>query len=139
MLNSGLAMLAAATKAIGLRVMAIVLLLVGSSLLIPSMADAQCTSEPTTVVTGTVYLDASDLPAYAPGAKVIVWGEFLVLSAVTDREGKFHLSNMDPGIYTVEATYFDLHAEQKITVEVGTEIKVTLQLKPPDRGTSTKP
>ena len=56
MLNSGLATAAAATKAIGLRVAAIVLLLVGSCLLLPRRADAQCTPEPTTIVRGTVYL-----------------------------------------------------------------------------------
>lgn len=132
MLNSGLATAAAATKAIGLRVAAIVLLLVGSCLLIPRRADAQCTPEPTTIVRGTVYLDASDLSAYAPGAKIVVRDEFTIVSAVTDREGKFRISNLDPGIYTVEATYFGLHAEQKITVEDGAEIEVMLQLKAPD-------
>ena len=132
MLNSGLATVAAATKAIGFRVAAIVLLLVGSCLLIPRRADAQCTPEPTTIVRGTVYLDASDVPAYAQGAKVIVRDEFTIVSAVTDREGKFRISNLEPGIYTVEATYFGLHAEQKVTVEEGAEIEVTLQLKPLD-------
>ena len=54
------------------------------------------------------------------------------MSAVTDREGKFRISNLEPGIYTVEATYFGLRAEQKVTVEEGAEIEVLLQLKPPD-------
>ena len=73
MLNSGLSTVAAATKPIGLRVAVTVLLLVGSCLLIPRRADAECTPEPTTIVRGTVYLDASDLSAYAQGVKVIVW------------------------------------------------------------------
>ena len=132
MLNSGLSTVAAATKPIGLRVAVTVLLLVGSCLLIPRRADAQCTPEPTTIVRGTVYLDASDLSAYAQGVKVIVWDEFTIVSAVTDREGKFRISNLEPGIYTVEATYFGLRAEQKVTVEEGAEIEVRLQLKPPD-------
>ena len=132
MLNSGLATVAATIKAIGLRVAAIVLLLVGSCLLIPRRADAQCTPEPTTIVRGTVYLDASDVPAYARGAKVVVRDEFTIVSAVTDREGKFRISNLNPGIYTVEATYFALHAEQKVSVEEGPEIEVMLQLKVPD-------
>ena len=139
MLNSGLATVAAVTKrAIGLRLAAIVLLLVGSCLLIPRRADAQCTPEPTTIVRGTVYLDASDVPPYAPGAKVIVRDEFTIVSAVTDREGKFRISNLEPGIYTVETTYFGLHAEQKITVEEGAEIEVMLQLKLPDLKASPK-
>jgi len=139
MLNSGLATVAAATKVIGLRLTAIMLLLVGSYLIIPSMADAQCTSEPTTVLKGTVFLEAPGEPAYVQGAKVIVQGEFLTLSAVTDRDGEFRFSNIDPGVYTVEATYFGFYAEQKITVEDGAEIEVMLQLKLPDRGTSARP
>ena len=134
MLNSGLATVAAATnKVIGFRLTAIALLLVGKLVSwIPRRADAQCTPEPTTIVRGTVYLDASDLSAYAPGATIVVRDEFTIVSAVADREGKFRISNLDPGIYTVEATYFGLHAEQKVTVEPGAEIEVCLESKPPD-------
>ena len=56
----------------------------------------------------------------------------LILSAVTDREGNFGFSSMKPGTYTVEATYFGLHAEQKVTIEPGAVVRVTLQLKPLD-------
>lgn len=136
MLNSGLATVAAANKAIELRVTAIVLLLVGSCLLIPHRADAQCTHEPTTIVRGTVYLDASDVPSYAPGAKVIVWDEFTIVSAVTDHDGKFRFSSLEPGTYVVEATLFGLHDEQKISVKSGTEIHVALQLRIPNPTTS---
>ena len=139
MLKSGLATVAAATKAIGFRLTAIVLLLVGGYLIIPSMADAQCTSDPTTVLNGTVFLEAPGEPAYVQGAKVIVQGEFLTLSAVTDRDGRFRLSNMEPGTYLVEATFFGFHAEQKISVEPGTEVQVALQLKLPDPKISANP
>jgi len=75
-LNSGLATVAAATnKMIGFRSTAIVLLLVGSCLIIPSMADAQCIPEPTTVMKGTVFLEAPDKPDYVQGAEVIVQGD----------------------------------------------------------------
>jgi len=139
MLNSGLATIAEATKVIRFRLTAILLLLVGSCLIIPSVADAQCTPEPTTVLKGAVFLEAPDAPAYVQGAKVIVQSEFLILSAVTDREGKFHFSNLDPGTYTVEVTFFGLHAEQKISVEAGTEVQVALQLKLPDPTISANP
>jgi hypothetical protein len=139
MLNSGLATVAVATKVIGLRLTAILLLLVGSCLIIPSMADAQCTPEPTTVLKGTVLLEAPGEPTYVQGAKVIVQGEFLILSAVTDRDGKFRLSNLEPGTYTVEATSLGLHAEQKISVEPGSEVQVVLQMKLPDHTISANP
>lgn len=140
MLNSGLATVTAPTnKVIGFRLTAIVLLLVGSCLVIPSMADAQCTSEPITVLKGTVFLDAPGEPTYVRGAKIIVQSEFLILSAVTDRDGKFRFSNLEPGTYTIEATFFGLHAEQKISVEPGTEVQVVLQLKLPDPTTSANP
>lgn len=144
MLNSGLVTVAAATnaatnKVIGFRLKAIVLLLVGSCLIIPSMADAQCVPEPTTVVKGTVFLEAPGEPARAQAAKVIVQGDFLILSAVTDRDGKFTFSNMEPGTYTVEAAFLGLHAEQKISVEPGTEVQVVLQLKLPDSTISANP
>lgn len=139
MLKSRLATVAAATKVVGFSLTAIVLLLAGNCLVIPSMADAQCTSEPTTVLKGTVFLEAPGDPTYVQGARVIVQGEFLILSAVTDHDGRFRFSNMEPGTYTVEATLFGLHAEQKISVEPGTEVQVVLQLKLPDPTISANP
>jgi hypothetical protein len=139
MLNSGLATVAAATKMIGFRLRAIVLLLVGSCLIFLSTADARCAFEPTTVLKGTVILEAPGEPAYVQGAKVIVRGEFLILSAFTDRDGKFRFSNMEPGTYTVEASFFGLHSEQEISVDPGTEVQVVLQLKLPDPTISANP
>jgi len=111
---------------------ATVLSLVGTSMLIPYGVEAQRTPEPTTVVEGTALLETSDGPDYATGAKVILQGDSLIVSAVTDREGKFRFSNLDPGTYTVKTAYFGLYAEQKVTVEVGTVVQVVLQLKLPD-------
>lgn len=139
MLNSELATVAAATKMIGFRLRAIVLLLVGSCLIFLSTADAQCASEPTTVLKGTVILEAPGEPAYVQGAKVIVQGEFLILSAVTDRDGKLRFSNVEPGTYTVKASLLGLHSEQEISVDPGTEVQVVLQLKLPDPTISANP
>jgi len=114
---------------IGSILRATVLSVVGTFLLIPFGTQAQCSPEPTTVVQGTAFLETPDEPA--PGAKVTVQGDFLIESAITDRAGKFRFSNLEPGTYTVSATYFGLYAEQKITVEAGTVVQVALQLKPP--------
>ena len=105
-------------------------LAVGMCLLIPYGTQAQCSPEPTAVVQGTAFLETSD--ELARGVKVIVQGDFSIVSAITDREGNFRFSNLEPGTYMVEAAYFGLYAEQKITVEAGTVVQVTLQLKLPD-------
>jgi len=112
-------------------------LAVGMCLLIPYGTQAQCSPEPTAVVQGTAFLETSD--ELARGVKVIVQGDFSIVSAITDREGKFRITNLDPGTYTVEATYFGLYAEQKITVDAGTVVQVALQLKGPDLKTPPKP
>ena len=122
---------------IGLILRATVLSVVGTCLLIACGTEAQCPPEPTTVVQGTAFLQAPDEPA--PGAKVIVERDFFIVSAITDREGKFRFSNLEPGTYTVETTYFGLYAEQKITVKAGAVVQVALQLKGPDLKTPPNP
>jgi len=117
---------------IGLRLEAIVLLLVGSCLIIPCGGEAQGTQGTTGAMIGTVFWGASDKPSYMQEAKVMVQGDTLMLSAVTDREGNFAVSNMEPGTYTLGATYFGLHAEQRISIEAGAVVHVALQLKLPD-------
>jgi hypothetical protein len=124
---------------VGLLFRATVLSVVGMCLIIPHRAAAQCIPEPTTLVKGTVSLGSRNERDYVSGAKIIVQGDLMTLSAVTDHEGKFGFSNLEPGTYTVEATHLGLHAEQTITVEAGTKVQVVLQLKLPDRETSPKP
>ena len=109
---------------------ATVLSMLAMCLLVPYRTLAQCSPEPTTVVQGTALLETPDGPA--AGAKVVVEDDFFIVSAITDREGKFRFSNLEPGTYTVEATYLGFYAEQKITVEAGALVQVTLQLKLPD-------
>ena len=123
----------------GLSFRVTVLFVVCMCLIIPYTAAAQCTPEPITVVKGTVIMESPNQPAAVPGAKIIVQSDFMMLAANTDHEGKFSFSNIEPGTYTVEATYFGLHAGQRITVEAGTEVQVALQLKLPGLETSAKP
>ena len=87
---------------------------------------------------GTVVLDDVGKPDYVAGAKIIIQSDFTIESAVTDQHGKFHFPNLDPGTYTVEATYFGLYAEQTITVEPGIEVQVPLQLRPLNVGSSAR-
>jgi hypothetical protein len=110
---------------------ATVLSLIGMCLIMPYGAGAQCAPEPVTGVQGMVFQEGADQPAAVAGAKIIIQGDFMILSANTDHEGKFSFSNIEPGTYIVEAAYFGLHAEQKITVEAGSELQVALHLKLP--------
>ena len=118
---------------------ATVLSLIGMCLIMPYGAGAQCAPEPVTVVKGTVFLESPNRPAPVPGAKIIIQSDFMILSANTDHEGEFSFSNIEPGTYIVEAAYLGLHAEQKITVEAGSELQVALHLKLLGVETSAKP
>jgi hypothetical protein len=112
---------------------------VGFCLTITCTAAAQCGAEPSTGVQGTVSAETTGAPGPAPGAKVTLWGDFTFLTAVADRDGKFHFSNVDPGTYLIEATYFDLRSEQKITVEDGIVLQVSLLLKVAKQGSAPRP
>lgn len=121
---------------IGSILRATALSVVGICLLIPCGTEAHCAPERTTVVQGTTLLEAPDGPAQ--GAKVTVQGDYLIESAVTDRDGKFRFSNLEPGTYMVEATYLGFYCDQKITVEAGAVVQVTLRLKLLDLKASPK-
>src|SRR5215469_6185015 len=110
-----------------------VLLLLGICLLTPFGLAAQDTTATTSRLQGTVFSGAPDEPLYTPGAKVTLYGDTGVLSTVTDQDGTFAFTNIDPpGIYFIEATYFGLHAEQNVTVHAGAVVQVSLHLDLPD-------
>jgi len=110
-----------------------VLLLLGICLLTPFGLAAQDTTATTSRLQGTVFSGAPDEPLYTPGAKVTLYGDTGVLSTVTDQDGTFAFTNIDPpGIYFIEATYFGLHAEQNVMVDAGTVVQVSLHLEVPD-------
>ena len=110
-----------------------VLLLLSICLLPPCGLAAQDTTATTSRMQGTVFSGAPDEPLYRPGAKVTLYGDTGVISTITDRDGRFSFTNIDPpGIYFIEATYFDLHAEQNVTVHAGAVVQVSLHLEVPD-------
>lgn len=113
----------------GSLVRATVLSVIAMFVLVAYSSEARCTPEPVTTVRGMVTQDSFDSPDYVPGVKVVLEGDLMIVSAVTDREGNFHFVNLEPGTYTVEATYLGLYAEQKIIVVDGSEVQVNLKLK----------
>jgi hypothetical protein len=114
-----------------------VLLLLGICLLTPCGLPAQDTTATTSRLQGTVFSGAPDAPLYRPGAKVSLYGDTGIISTITDRDGKFAFTNIDPpGIYFIEATYFGLHAEQTVTVHAGAVVQISLHLEAPDPNVS---
>jgi hypothetical protein len=80
-----------------------------------------------------VFLGAPDEPLCRPGAKVTLYGDTGVISTITDRDGKFSFSDVEPpGVYFLQASYLGLHAEQNVMVDAGTVVQVSLHLEVPD-------
>src|SRR5215469_3124827 len=110
-----------------------VLLLLGICLLAPCGLAAQDTIATTSRMQGTVFSGAHDEPLCRPGVKVSLYGDTGVISTITDQDGTFAFTNIDPpGIYFIEATYFGLHADQNVMVHAGAVVQVSLHLDLPD-------
>jgi hypothetical protein len=89
---------------------------------------------------GTVSSGAPDEPLYRLGAKVTLYGDTGILSTVTDRDGNFCFTDVEPpGVYFLQASYRDQHAEQNVMVHAGTVVQVSLHLGAPDPIGSAKP
>ena len=117
-----------------------VLLLLGVCLLMPCGLAAQDNTTTITQLQGRVFSGGPNEPLYAQRAKVTLYGDTGVISTVTDQDGKFVFSNIDPpGIYVVEVTYLGLHAERNVTLHAGAVIQVALHLEAPDLNLSAKP
>jgi hypothetical protein len=116
------------------------LLLFGVCLAIPCDLAAQATTTTTSHVQGIVLLGGHNEPLDAPGAKVFLYGDTGISSTITDRDGKFSFSDVEPpGIYFLEATYQGFRAEQNITVDADTVVQVSLRLEAPDPSISATP
>jgi len=117
-----------------------VLLLGGICLLILCGLAAQATTPGSSRLQGTVFSGAPDEPLYTPGVTVNLYGDTGSVSTVTDQDGKFAFTNIEPpGIYFIEASYKGLHAERNVTVHAGTVVEVSLHLEAPDPNMSAKP
>jgi hypothetical protein len=110
------------------------MVLLGMWLVIPAGLKAQDGSATAANhVQGTVLLGAPNQPL--PGAKVVLVGDTTFSSRTTDQDGKFDFSNVQPpGIYFLEVTYFDLYAQQNVTVNAGSVVQVSIPLDTLDRG-----
>ena len=86
----------------GLKLSAIGLLL-GVCLLMPLAVQGQ-TIEPTAgAVQGTVFWSAND-PTSVSDVKIVLYGDTIIISTVSDPEGKFNFSDLEPGVYFLQVT-----------------------------------
>ena len=81
---------------------------------------------------GTVSIAGKTDQRPVSGATIAVFSEGCVGSTASDRQGKFSLSGLAPGIYLLEARYLTLRAEQKIRIDAGETVLIAVQLESPN-------
>ncbi len=101
-------------------------LLIGSLLVV--YASAQ-TAVGKGSVEGAAFTLDSEGRSYVPGAKVTLQAS-KPLQTETDEKGQYSFRDLEPGQYTVVATFPGLQAEAEITITAGVALKVELELKP---------
>jgi hypothetical protein len=80
-------------------------------------------------IQGIVFVVGSDGTSKVPGAKVTLQGPE-TLDAETDGNGRYELHDIEPGTYSITATFPSLQATREITVVAGAVIKAELELRP---------
>jgi len=80
-------------------------------------------------VEGSVFTLDSEGRSYVPGAKVTLQAP-KPLQAETDEKGQYSFRDLEPGQYTIVATFPGLQAEEGITITAGVALNVELELKP---------
>ena len=111
-------------------------ILLVSLLIFPFLA-AKCFAQTPTVDPGTkptrlegsVWTGDTAAPSYVADAKIQAIGPVSV-ETETDNTGSFAFEGLAPGTYTLTASVSGLEAQQMVTLQVGQELKVSLQLAP---------
>jgi len=80
-------------------------------------------------VEGAVFVMDSGGASYVPGAKVALQGP-KALQAETDENGKYSFHDVEPGTYTIAASFPGLEATQEVVIKSGAVAKTDLELKP---------
>lgn len=93
---------------------------------------AGVTDQAAGVMQGTVSIAGDTDRHPVSGATIAVFTDGCVGSTASDREGRFSLSGLAPGMYVLEARYLTLRAEQKIRVSPGKVVQIAVQLESPN-------
>jgi carboxypeptidase family protein len=96
-------------------------------LLFPLRACGQSSARPGTIE-GTVFVMDSGKPSLLPGAKVVLRGS-TTRETEADAEGRYSFSAVDAGVYTIDASFPGMNAEQAVTVGPGAHLNVGVELK----------
>jgi hypothetical protein len=80
-------------------------------------------------VEGQVFTVDSQGSSYVPGAKIKLSGA-KPLETETDANGRYSFHEVEPGEYTIAASFPGLEAAEKINISPGLGVKVDLELKP---------
>jgi len=103
-------------------------MLIALCLLMPcALQDHAVTASPA-AVEGMVSIGGGKDPLFVAGAKVVLYGDNTMSSTQSNSEGKFTLSALRPGIYLIEADYFGLHSQRKLTIHAGEILQISLEL-----------
>jgi len=78
---------------------------------------------------GAVFVADSGGPSYIPGAKITLQGP-KTIEAETDGSGKYNFHDVEPGTYTIAASFSGLLGTQEVVIESGAVAKADLELKP---------
>ena len=104
----------------------IFLFLIGS--LVGGYGNAQ-TAAAKASLDGTIFTVDSEGRSFVPGAKVTLQAS-KQLQTETDENGQYSFPDVEPGQYTIVATFPGLQAQQEIAVTAGVASKIDLELKP---------
>ena len=80
-------------------------------------------------VEGTAFVMDSGGASYVPGAKITLQGP-KTIEAETDGNGKYNFHDVEPGTYTIAASFPGLQTTQEVVVKSGAVAQADLELKP---------
>src|SRR5215469_3073327 len=105
----------------------LLMLLIALCLTFSSISVAQTTAAGS--VEGTVFVMDSGGASYVPGEKITLQGP-KTIEGETDGNGKYNFHDVEPGTYTIAASFPGLQATQEVLIENGAVAKADLELKP---------
>ena len=106
-------------------------LLLAFFLLMPCAVQEFAVTATTGAVQGTVSVAGANDPLLLEDAKIVIYGDTTMSSTESNSEGSFSFRMLRPGTYLIEADYYGLHTERRITIHPGEIVHISLELQEP--------